>query len=98
MQKSQPIKGGVLTGQGNAAENHEITASSVSSSVAPNNADYAMVWTDSTNGATVAATNLDGRVAGMVIADGKTIAIPSLFVLEVFNVKGGETTITMTDI
>lgn len=97
LQESQPIKGDVLPGQGNAVADYESPASGVASGVAPEGAQYAMVWTDNVNGSIVEASNLTTERTGG-FSDGKKIAIPTQFILEVFNVTPKKTQITMTDI
>ena len=95
MQMNQVVRSDVIPTNGNAAGNHETTASGVASGVAPEGAQYALVWSDAASGSTVSATNLQDSSG---LGSGKTVAIPSKAVLEVVNITPGQTQITMTDL
>lgn len=91
MQYSQQIKGDVLQTQGNPVANHESPATGVASGAAPQGAQYAYVWADVAT--QVQATNLNTN-----LGSGLTVTIPANTILEIPNIKVGETTIEMTDL
>ena len=92
MQLSQPIKGDVVTMEGNAVSDYESPATTVASGVAPEGAQYASVWADVA--IKVEASNLDEN-AGF---SDKEYALPANTVLQIPNITVGKTTITCTDL
>jgi hypothetical protein len=87
-------KDGVLPMQGNPVAATVTPASGVASAVAPEGAQYAVVWADVPSA--VSASVLKG-VNGDNLGDGKAITIPANTMIEIPNVIVGKTTITMTD-
>lgn len=96
MQNNQPIAGDKLPMQGNPVEDHESPATGIASGVAPQGAQYAMVWADVN--VTVEAANLNSSATGTALADGKTVALPANTPMEVPNIEPLKTTITMTNL
>ena len=92
IETSQPIKGDLLPGEGNAVANYQTTASAATSSAAPRGADYASVW--ATVACKVVASNLN---LDKVRVSSAEYALPANTVMTVFNITEA-TTITMTDL
>lgn len=88
--------GTTLQTQGNPTANDESPATTVASGLAPAGSNYAMVWADVAT--QVEASPLRNTVNGQDDVGSFTIAIPANVLLEIPNIIGSRTTITMTDI
>lgn len=95
---TQPIKGDLVQLDGNIVADGEVLASTETTAVAPEGAQYASVWC--TVASTVEANLISPKKnpAGETIYNAKEYAVPPETFVTIPNVIAGKTTITVTDI
>lgn len=95
---TQPIKGDVVTIEGNAVSDAVTVTTGNTSAAAPQGAQYASVWCTvaSTIEANIISTK--NNPAGETIYNAKEYKVPANIPVQIPNIVPGVTTITVTDI